>query len=208
MVLTASGSGFSYCLGVRTWGSGRAWCPATLRGGSVGGRPGSPEEPRSCPAFPFKVSSVAFSPDGARVLSGNQDDTVKLCGTRPRVRCCARLRGIPSEGVLGYVLTRRHPRTGGQRRQHDQAVTLPGVLCCGPSRDIPAASTRSRSRPTAPACLSGGNDNPVRLWDVATGALLRTFEGHSNGSPRSYSRPTGLACCRAAGTRQSDRGTW
>jgi WD40 repeat protein len=26
--------------------------------------------------------------------------------------------------------------------------------------------------------LSGSGDTTIRLWDVATGALLRTFEGH------------------------------
>jgi len=27
--------------------------------------------------------------------------------------------------------------------------------------------------------LSGSHDNTVKLWDAATGALIRTFEGHS-----------------------------
>jgi WD40 repeat protein len=28
--------------------------------------------------------------------------------------------------------------------------------------------------------LSGSNDNTAKLWDGATGQLLRTFEGHSD----------------------------
>src|SRR5262249_12061620 len=34
----------------------------------------------------------------------------------------------------------------------------------------------------SPRCfrvLSGSYDNPLRLWDPATGALVRTFEGHT-----------------------------
>jgi WD40 repeat protein len=29
------------------------------------------------------------------------------------------------------------------------------------------------------AVLSGSHDYTVKLWDAATGALIRTFEGHS-----------------------------
>ncbi len=36
-----------------------------------------------------------------------------------------------------------------------------------------------RSRPTAPACCRAADDKTIKLWDAATGALLRTFEGHS-----------------------------
>ena len=32
--------------------------------------------------------------------------------------------------------------------------------------------------------LSGSEDNTLKLWDAATGALVRTFEGHSGRSPR------------------------
>ena len=37
-----------------------------------------------------------------------------------------------------------------------------------------------RSRPMAPACCRAARDKTVKLWDAATGALLRTFEGHSD----------------------------
>ena len=40
-------------------------------------------------------------------------------------------------------------------------------------------SSRWRSRPTARRVLSGSDDKTLKLWDAATGALLRTFEGHS-----------------------------
>ena len=47
--------------------------------------------------------------------------------------------------------------------------------------------------------LSGSWDKTLKLWDAATGALVRTFEGHSDGrSLRLRSRPMAPACCRAA----------
>src|SRR5262245_36467181 len=40
------------------------------------------------------VTSVAFSPDGARVLSGSKDATVRLWDVGP-ARCCAPWRSTP-----------------------------------------------------------------------------------------------------------------
>src|SRR5947209_7265230 len=34
--------------------------------------------------------------------------------------------------------------------------------------------------PDGARILSGGFDNTMKLWDVATGRLLRTFQGHSS----------------------------
>jgi WD40 repeat protein len=45
--------------------------------------------------------------------------------------------------------------------------------------------------------LSGSSDQTVKLWDVATGQLLRTCRGIPTGYRRLRSRPMALACCRA-----------
>ncbi len=34
--------------------------------------------------------------------------------------------------------------------------------------------------PDGARVLSGSGDKTLKLWDAATGALLRTFEGHSD----------------------------
>jgi WD40 repeat protein len=39
--------------------------------------------------------------------------------------------------------------------------------------------------------LSGGYDNTLKLWDTATGSLLHTFEGHSDGVIRVAVSPDG-----------------
>ena len=52
-----------------------------------------------------------------------------------------------------------------------------------------------------PMLLSGSQDGTLKLWGAASGAQLRTFEGHSGVVSSWRSPQTGERCCRAtAGT--------
>jgi WD40 repeat protein len=52
---------------------------------------------------------------------------------------------------------------------------------------IPAGSSSVAVSPDGARFLSDGFDRKVRLWDAATGALLRAFEGHSSVSSVAFS---------------------
>ena len=140
---------------------------------------------RTFEAHTSSVKSVAFSPDGARLLTGGNigfsgDQTLKLWDTANGA----------TDTRLGGASRRRQRRLRSRptARACCRAVTVDKTLKLwdaasgqvlrtfdghsGPSR-------RGAFRPTARALLSGSWDKTLKLWDAASGQMIRTFEGHS-----------------------------
>ena len=90
------------------------------------------------------VTSVAFSPDGTRLLSGSEDKTRQAVGRRHRAA---------------------DPHLRGARREVKSVAFSPD-------------GTR---------LLSGGRDDTLKLWDTASGQLIRTFEASSSVSSVAFS---------------------
>jgi WD40 repeat protein/class 3 adenylate cyclase len=119
---------------------------------------------RSLPGHTGHVMSARFAPRGLRILSGSQDQTLRLWDFDPWDANGA-VRSTPLAG-----------HTAGVR----------GVAWVGDGESDLAASC--------------GMDGTLRLWNVATGKLLRTYAGHGAGGVMAVSvAPDGYHAVTAGG---------
>jgi WD40 repeat protein len=126
-----------------------------------------------------RVTSVAFSPDGARVLSGSADRTIKLWDAATG----AMLRTFEghSDEVNSVVFSPDGTRV--LSGSEDKTIKLWDAATGTMLRTVEGHYGGVKSVAFSPdgARLLSGADVRLRLWDAATGALLRTFESHPGG---------------------------
>ncbi len=126
------------------------------------------------------VRSVAFSPDGRQVLSGGDDQRIKLWRVATG-ECLQTFRRY--QGRILTVLF--HPD-----RQHILSASDDQIIRIWNIATGQMKQTFEGHRDlTSIACSPDGlyilaGDNPIKLWDITTGQVIRTFEGHQ-GSVRS-----------------------
>ena len=114
------------------------------------------------------VSSVAFSADGARVLSGSHDNTLKLwdAATGALIRTF--------EGHSGGVTSVAFSADGARvlSGSRDETLKLWDAASGALIRTFEGHSDWVSSvafSPDGPALLSGSEDRTLKLWDAATG---------------------------------------
>ncbi len=126
------------------------------------------------------VRSVAFTPDGRRVLSGSSDKTLRLWDLTTG-RTLRTFEGHESE-VIAVAISpdgRRALSGSGDTTLHLWELATGRLLRTfeGHTRWVRSVAISPDGR----RALSGSSDKTLRLWDLATGRLLRTFEGHRSG---------------------------
>jgi WD40 repeat protein len=123
------------------------------------------------------VSSVRFLPDGQRLLSGAEDNTLRLWHADQK-RCLRVYRGH-EKGVRQVVLLDQGRRA--LSASDDQTIRLWDVengmeLRC--YRGHRGAVQGLALLPDGKRFLSTSRDGTVRLWEIATGRELGFFAGH------------------------------
>jgi WD40 repeat protein/RsiW-degrading membrane proteinase PrsW (M82 family) len=99
-----------------------------------------------------KVFSVAFSPDGNTLASGNWDKSIMLWQ-------------VDTGKALHFIKGRTKRFWGLVDDKGDGHADSVNSVVFSPDGSILA---------------SGGFDHAIKLWDVSTGTLLKTFKGHSD----------------------------
>jgi WD40 repeat protein len=127
----------------------------------------------------YGVTSVAFSPDGQRLVSGSRDQTVRVWDAQT---------GAPIARLVGHedAISSVAFSPDGQRLvsgSYDNTMRVwdaqTGALIArlvGHERRV----TSVAFSPDGQRLVSGSDDNTVRVWDAHSGVLLIRLVGHKN----------------------------
>ena len=124
------------------------------------------------------IGSVAFSPDGTRLLSGSPDNTLKLWDA-------ARGQLIRTfEGHSTWVNSVAFSPDGARLLSGSGDMTLKlwdtasgQLIRTSKEHSMPVNAVAFS--PDGARLLSGSNDKTLKLWDAASGQVVHTFTGHS-----------------------------
>ncbi len=152
-----------------------------------------------------EVTSAAFSPDGATVVTASRDGTVKLWGvaTGGEVRT---LTGH-AEAVTSAAFSPDGARVAsadrnGTVRLWEAATGRELRTLSGYAGDVTSAGFR----PDGVRLVTASDDNAAKLWDPASGRELRAFVGHADDVTCAAFSPDGATV--VSGSRDETARLW
>lgn len=136
------------------------------------------------------VTSLAFFPDGQRLLSGSVDGSLRVWSVSQQ-QSTNHLTGH-TDGIWGVAIAPNGDLVASASA--DQTVRLWDVTNGTTVRTLRGHSDVVRSVAFSPSDLlvaSGGLDGEILLWDTATGERIATLLGHSEGVSSVAFSPSG-----------------
>ena len=156
--------------------------PLIATGGGIGAviwNAETGEQVRILVAAGHFVMSVAFSPDGAQVLTGSFDNTMKLWDVSSAVEL--RTFSGHRDRVISVVVSPDGAKalTGSNddtAKVWDVATGLTLLTFSGHSGSVRCVAFSSDGA----TALTGSGDKTAILWNTETGAVIQTFSGHTD----------------------------
>jgi WD40 repeat protein len=128
------------------------------------------------------VSSVAFSPDGRRLVSGSHDNAVRVWDDQTGAELACLRAHTEAVRSVGFSPDGRRLVSGS----HDKTVRVwdyDAPLFCAELACLRGHTAGVHSvafSPDGRRLVSGSNDQTVRVWDAQTGAELACLRGHTD----------------------------
>jgi WD40 repeat protein len=138
---------------------------------------------RTLTAHAAPVEALVFGPDGAALAAGGFREVVVWDARAGAVRF--RLTGFADRvGALAFSPSGRLLAAGGGAPTEAGELRLFDAATGRPLVELPAAHADTvfgiAFSPDGSKLATGGADKLVKVWDAATGKLLKSFEGHTH----------------------------
>jgi WD40 repeat protein/uncharacterized caspase-like protein len=145
-----------------------------------------------------RVESIAFSPDGKMLASGNWDSTLKLwdVSSGQLIRSF-----VGHDGQVWSVAFSSDGKMLASVGNFDHTIKLWDVGSGRLIRSLAGDSSSIAFSPDGKMLASASVDKTVKFWDVSSGRLIRSFVGHSNGVVSVAFSPDGKTLASGSGSK-------